>query len=364
MIEDITGRTFGSLTVLGAGERDRRGKPTWRCRCACGETVSDKYYSDLCRGRVMSCGRSVHHAQHSNPAFIDMTGQKYGRLTCLRRDGRYWLCMCECGNESRADGNSLRSGHTVSCGCWNTEVRSRQAAAIGAAKVVNLSGDVFGRLTVEGRATRPHGTEAHWQCVCQCGERIVVCGSRLRDGLVTSCGCGRPSRLKATTVNRDRAPARRDKHGMSNTPEYRIWRGMIQRCTNPNRARFARYGARGIRVCEEWLGAHGFELFLSHMGPRPSAAHSIDRYPNNDGNYEPGNVRWATRREQDINKSSAILVAHGGRTMLLSEWIRELGLVKRAVYKRVADGTHALVALGLIEADPGALPETEPSVRG
>jgi hypothetical protein len=87
-------------------------------------------------------------------------------------------------------------------------------------------------------------------------------------------------------------------HGMSKTPEFRCWWHMLQRCSNPRNARFARYGGRGIRVCERW---RKFEDFFADMGPRPSAQHSIDR-ENNDGNYEPSNCRWATRSEQQNNK--------------------------------------------------------------
>ncbi|HEX7893188.1 MAG TPA: hypothetical protein VF447_03285 [Terriglobales bacterium] len=86
---------------------------------------------------------------------------------------------------------------------------------------------------------------------------------------------------------------------MTHTREYRAWAGMIQRCTNPKHARWADWGGRGITVCERW---RSFENFYADMGNRPSPAHSLDRFPDNDGNYEPGNVRWATRSEQQLNK--------------------------------------------------------------
>jgi len=84
------------------------------------------------------------------------------------------------------------------------------------------------------------------------------------------------------------------------SPEYGAWAEMIQRCTNPKQKRYADYGGRGIHVCERWL--NGFENFLADMGRRPTSEHSIDRYPNNDGNYEKTNCRWATRLEQAANK--------------------------------------------------------------
>lgn len=90
---------------------------------------------------------------------------------------------------------------------------------------------------------------------------------------------------------------------LSSLPEYQIWMAMRRRCSDPKRNSWARYGGRGIRVCAEWDRPGGFEPFLNHIGARPDRGYSLDRYPNNDGNYEPGNVRWATRAEQAKNRN-------------------------------------------------------------
>lgn len=89
--------------------------------------------------------------------------------------------------------------------------------------------------------------------------------------------------------------------------EYRSWHGMKQRCHNSANKGYPNYGGRGITVCPRWLGDDGFKHFLADVGPKPSSLHSIDRFPDNDGNYEPGNVRWATAAEQNQNRRGCVL---------------------------------------------------------
>lgn len=110
------------------------------------------------------------------------------------------------------------------------------------------------------------------------------------------------------------------------TPEYSNWSAMIERCENKSNASFDRYGGRGIQVCDRWKD---FEAFLADMGPRPSSGHSLDRYPNNDGNYEPGNCRWATARQQANNRSSNRTCVYKGTVYTA----RELSAVCDVPYK-------------------------------
>ena len=91
------------------------------------------------------------------------------------------------------------------------------------------------------------------------------------------------------------------KHGLARTPEFDAWRQMIYRCTDPNHIQYCNYGARGIRVCEEWL--QDPRPFIDHIGPRPSPKHSVDR-EDNDKSYEPGNVKWSTKNQQALNRRS------------------------------------------------------------
>lgn len=128
------------------------------------------------------------------------------------------------------------------------------------------------------------------------------------------------------------------RHGMTDTPEFHAWQAMIQRCTNPDAQAFHRYGALGVTVCERWLSS--FENFIADVGLRPSAGHSIDRYPNKNGNYEPDNVRWATREQQQNNLRSNRMVSYHGVEMSLADAVRaSRGNITRTIAKyRLAHG--------------------------
>jgi len=130
------------------------------------------------------------------------------------------------------------------------------------------------------------------------------------------------------------------------TAEYRAWKSMRDRCTNPKTAGYERYGGRGITLCEDWRGPGGFERFLAHVGHRPSPKHSIDRIKSNR-NYEPGNVRWATAAEQNRNKGDTRLVTIGSRTQCLKDWALEFGIDYQRVHGRVRRGWSVESALGL-----------------
>ncbi len=146
-------------------------------------------------------------------------------------------------------------------------------------------GSRYGKLVVT--SVEGYDGKARLVCArCDCGSSVTVRFESLRSGNTKSCGC-----------RRLRGDLRRTHGHSKHLPEYFIWKGMRQRCSNPRNQKFKDYGARGISVCERW---DSFEAFLSDMGRRPSPGHSIDR-KNNDGNYEPGNCRWATAKEQAAN---------------------------------------------------------------
>ena len=163
---------------------------------------------------------------------------------------------------------------------------------------IDLMGQRFTRLTVVGEVGRkPVGKKQVpwivWRVRCDCGKEIECFAADLRGGNTRSCGC----------LQVEKVTEKNTLHGNSVrknvTPEYRSWCHMIQRCRNPKGIDLQNYGDRGISICASWEAS--FQSFLDDMGPRPSSKHSIDRV-NNDGNYEPGNCRWATRSEQMKNR--------------------------------------------------------------
>lgn len=125
------------------------------------------------------------------------------------------------------------------------------------------------------------------------------------------------------------------KHGMHDSPENAAWRHMKDRCCNPKSQRFDRYGERGIKVCERWINS--FENFYSDVGPRPSSEHSLGRI-DNDGDYEPGNVRWETDDQQNSNREDSRIVEYQGESITITELGRRRGVCSRTLYCRLESG--------------------------
>lgn len=161
-------------------------------------------------------------------------------------------------------------------------------------------------------------------CRCECGveRRVSIYGLRIGDS--KSCGC----------LHREIVGAMRKTHGYSGMREYRIWFAMLKRCYNPKHIYYSNYGGRGISVCERWR--ESFDAFFECMGNSPKGT-TLDRI-DNDGNYEPGNCRWATDDQQKNNRRANHLLTAFGKTQTMVRWAREYGIRFGTLRERIVRG--------------------------
>ena len=192
-----------------------------------------------------------------------------------------------------------------------------------------MIGERFGRLVVVRRVET--GKPGYWwECQCDCGGVTVAVTAKLRNHHKQSCGCLKDENWLGAT------------HGLHGTPEHLVWGGIKRRCLMPNERHYADYGGRGIRMDATWQA--DFTAFLRDVGPRPSPKHSIERCDVN-GHYEPGNVRWATTREQARNKRNNRHITMDGQTMILVEWCEKYGIDPKNVVARERIGWDIVRAI-------------------
>lgn len=181
---------------------------------------------------------------------------------------------------------------------------------------IDLKGTRFGRLVVTGRTGNDRYGRARWSWLCECGTQGESDGQHLRTGNTRSCGCLPREQTAARSITHSETVGRRW------TAEYRAHNGMLRRCYETGHISYPRYGGRGITVCDRWRfgegGKTGVECFIEDMGRKPSPQHSVDRVEN-DGDYGPGNCRWATRLEQSANSRRSRRVMYRGKQMTLRQ---------------------------------------------
>ncbi len=183
-------------------------------------------------------------------------------------------------------------------------------------KPLILPGTKHGRLTVLA-FERDDPKHPHYRVRCDCGtEKLIQRGNLDRTH---SCGCIKREMLQAKAI-----------HGRSKTPEWHVWCDLRDRCSRPTNTSHANYGGRGITVCERW---RDFANFYADMGPRPTSKHTIDRIDNN-GNYDPSNCRWATRKLQRLNQRRTQLLEFQGITGTLTDLAKHFGISYTAAHQR------------------------------
>jgi len=302
---------FGKLVALWPVQSD--GRRMWECICDCG-TFKLAQRHHLTSRLIQSCGcvRERHGAKGTPTYEAWKNMKKHGDLVCKPWRDRFTAFLAAVGERPSPKHLLVRldprlpfePGNVI----WSDSVGS---------KILVDDRELIGWRS--GRLTASHveyqDGRRYWRCQCDCGRSTLVMASRLREKTVKSCGCVH------------------EFHGMSNHPDYNIWKLMRERCRNPKLRCYKNYGGRGIRVCRRWVL---FSNFIADMGPRPTPHHTIDRIDVN-GHYEPGNCRWATPREQNRNRRCNTVLTLNGESKCLQEWADDLGISSSTLVNRLAD---------------------------
>jgi hypothetical protein len=251
-------------------------------------------------------------------------GDRFGRLEVTEVVGKRLECRCDCGETptmyvSHFTNDSPRR----SCGCIRRERRAnRSTQPVKFHEGPVELGQRYGKLTVVALDTKPGTKRAQWLCKCDCGGEVYTQAARLLKKRRTSCGCKHVKGGNGTY--------------RTTSPERTVWWSMRQRCNHPGASHnYGAYGGRGIKVCDRW--EKSFEAFMEDMGPRPTQDHQLDR-EDNDGNYEPGNCRWVTRKVNNNNRRTNRRITYKGETKNLREWAAHIGISDTTLYDRLARG--------------------------
>lgn len=193
-------------------------------------------------------------------------------------------------------------------------------------KLIDLTGQRFGRLVVIERADNSADGRARWLCRCDCGQSKTVLGEHLKKGRTKSCGCAKS----------ESSSKRFKKHGGRNSKLYRIWSNMKDRCNNPDCKVYSDYGGRGIKVCKEWIDDFSaFQKWALANGYKEGL--TIDRKDNDKG-YFPDNCRWTDRKIQGNNKRNCRYITYKGQRKTVAEWSDITGIPHDTLLYRLNHG--------------------------
>lgn len=313
-------KRFGKLTVVQFSHKNSNSQNVWKCRCDCGN-FTYVTSSNLNNGSTQSCGCG----RKKDKPKEDLTGQKFNHLTVVRltgdksEDGRFlWECKCDCESDEIviATAKDLKCNRKRSCSCLYNKKQKLP---------VDLTGKKFGLLRVVKlrRDLQKDNGQFVWECLCECGETTNVLTGNLQSGQSKSCGC-----LKKN-------PDSQYKVDEIFKAILRVWKGMKNRCNNPNYEHYHNYGGRGIVVCDEWKSLRAFYEWAINNGYERGL--QIDRKDVN-GNYEPSNCRWVTPKVNSQNKTNNKPLTINGKTKLISQWAEEIGVTIKTLNDRVSRG--------------------------
>lgn len=253
---------------------------------------------------------------------IDLTGKRFGKLVVLKKGAGHrtkgnnyqatWVCQCDCGNIKEITGQRLRTGHTASCGCQIKENKG--------SRYEDITGRRFNHLTVIRFLSHEERKSPHynWLCKCDCGNLVHANAAKLKNGTQKSCGCLKEEvKQKIADLNR--------KYQFTDKRLYGVYKAMLNRCYDERERSFHNYGGRGIEVCPEWQGEHGYDAFsewalkAGYVVGGKRGVYTLERKDVN-GNYEPSNCCWITNKKQQNNRRDNRRITYNGETHTIAEW--------------------------------------------
>lgn len=198
-------------------------------------------------------------------------------------------------------------------------------------KFTDLTGQKFNRLTVIRYAGKNNRHASSWECLCDCGNIKIIEGYSIKKNDTKSCGCLKSETSKILI----RKNIDNKKHGMSlgAFSEYWCWQNIKKRCYSSKDKCYYLYGGKGIKMCDKWLSS--FENFFEDMGKKPTPKHSLDRFPDKNGNYEPSNCRWATMKEQSNNRNDNVFIEFNGIKLTIPQWAERIGKKAGTLRQRI-----------------------------